>query len=83
MGSKNQIRNNKISRNKKNLSSRCLVLGQVDSVFGHPSGCISRTRCLSRRGVMYLSGSKGAATRSSSKERRSKDKKISLDYLVD
>jgi hypothetical protein len=32
---------------------------------------------------MYLSGSKGAATRSSSKERRSKDKKISLDYLVD
>jgi hypothetical protein len=30
-GQKNQIQNNKISRDVKDLSSRCLVLGQVDS----------------------------------------------------
>jgi hypothetical protein len=58
MGSKNQIRNNKISRDVKGLSSRCLVLGQVDSVFEHPSCCSSRTSCLSRRGV--VSGPKEA-----------------------
>jgi hypothetical protein len=53
MGSKKiQIQNNKISRDVKGLSSRCLVLGQVDSVFDHPSCCSSRTSCLSRRGVM-------------------------------
>jgi hypothetical protein len=53
MGSKKiQIRNNKISRDVKGLSSRCLVLGQVDSVFEHPSCCSSRTSCLSRRGVV-------------------------------
>jgi hypothetical protein len=49
---KNQIRNNKISRDVKGLSSRCLVLGQVDSVFEHLSCCSSRTSCLSRRGVV-------------------------------
>jgi hypothetical protein len=32
-----QIRNNKISRDVKGLSSRCLVLGQLDSIFEHPS----------------------------------------------
>jgi hypothetical protein len=32
-GQINQIRNNKISRDVKGLSSRFLVLGQVDSVF--------------------------------------------------
>jgi hypothetical protein len=53
-----QIRNNKISRDVKGLSSRCLVLGQVDSVFEHPSCCSSRTSCLSRRGV--VSGPKKA-----------------------
>jgi hypothetical protein len=53
-----QIRNNKISRDVKDLSSRCLVLGQVDSVFEHPSCCSSRTSCLSRRGV--VSGPKEA-----------------------
>jgi hypothetical protein len=53
MGSKKiQIRNNKISRDVKGLSSRCLVLGQVDSVFEHPSCCSSRTSWLSRRGVV-------------------------------
>jgi hypothetical protein len=52
-----QIRNNKISRDIKGLSSRCLVLGQVDSIFEHPSCCSSRTSCLSRRGV--VSGPKG------------------------
>jgi hypothetical protein len=52
MGSKNQIRNNKICRDVKGLSSRCLVLGQVDSNFKHPSCCSSRTSCLSRRGVV-------------------------------
>jgi hypothetical protein len=56
--SKNRIRNNKISRDVKGLSSRCLVLGQVDSVFEHPSCCSSRTSCLSRRGV--VSGPKEA-----------------------
>jgi hypothetical protein len=55
---KNQIRNNKISRDVKGLSSRCLVLGQVYSVFKHPSCCSSRTSCLSRRGV--VSGPKEA-----------------------
>jgi hypothetical protein len=50
-GQKNQIRNNKISRDVKGLSSRFLVLGQVDLVFEHPSCCSSRTSCLSRRGV--------------------------------
>jgi hypothetical protein len=55
---KNQIRNNKISRDVKGLSSRCLVLGQVDSVFEHPSCCSSRTSFLSRRGV--VSGPKEA-----------------------
>jgi hypothetical protein len=63
-GQKNQIRNNKISRDVKGLSSRCLVLGQVDSVFETPSCCSSRTSCLSRRDV--VSGPKeahgGAAT---------------------
>jgi hypothetical protein len=53
-----QIRNNKISRDVKGLSSRCLVLGQVDSVFEHPSCCSSRTSYLSRRGV--VSGHKEA-----------------------
>jgi hypothetical protein len=53
-----QIRNNKISRDVKGLSSRCLVLGQVDSVFEHPSCCRSRMSCLSRRGV--VSGPKEA-----------------------
>jgi hypothetical protein len=53
-----QIRNNKISRDVKGLSSRCLVLGQVDSVFEHSSCCSSRTSCLSRRGV--VSGPKEA-----------------------
>lgn len=57
-GKKIQIRNNKISRDVKGLSSRCLVLGQVDSVFEHPSCCSSRTSCLSRRGV--VSGPKEA-----------------------
>jgi hypothetical protein len=53
MGSKKiQIQNNKISRDVKGLSSRCLVLGQVDSVFEHPSCCSSRTSCLSKRGVV-------------------------------
>jgi hypothetical protein len=47
-----RIRNNKISRDVKGLSSRCLLLGQVDSVFEHPSCCSSRTSCLSRRGVV-------------------------------
>jgi hypothetical protein len=51
-GKKNQIRNNKISRDVKGLSSRCMVLGQVDSVFEHPSCCSSRTSCLSRRGIV-------------------------------
>jgi hypothetical protein len=37
MGQKNQIRNNKISRDVKGLSSRCMVLGQVDLVIEHPS----------------------------------------------
>jgi hypothetical protein len=59
-----QIRNNKISRDVKGLSSRCLVLGQVDSVLEYPSCCSSRTSCLFRRGV--VSGPKeahrGAAT---------------------
>jgi hypothetical protein len=55
---KNQIWNNKISRDVKGLSSRCLVLGQVDSVFEYPSYCSSRTSCLSRRGV--VSGPKEA-----------------------
>jgi hypothetical protein len=32
-----QIQNNKISQDVKGLSSRCLVLGQVDSFFEHPS----------------------------------------------
>jgi hypothetical protein len=53
-----QIRNNKISRDVKGLSFRCLVLGQVDSVFEHTSCCNSRTSCLSRRGV--VSGPKEA-----------------------
>jgi hypothetical protein len=53
-----QIRNNRISRDVKGLSSRCLVLGQVDSVFEHPLCCSSRTSCLSRRGV--VSGPKEA-----------------------
>jgi hypothetical protein len=57
-GKKIQIRNNKISRDVKGLSSRCLVLGQVDSVFEHPSCCSSRTSCLSRRSV--VSGPKEA-----------------------
>jgi hypothetical protein len=57
-GQKNQIRNNKISRDVKGLSSKCLVLGQVDVVFEHPSCCSSRTSCLSRRGV--VSGPKEA-----------------------
>jgi hypothetical protein len=52
MGSKNLIRNNKISRDVKDLSSRCLVLDQVDSVFEHSLCCSSRTSCLSRRGVV-------------------------------
>jgi hypothetical protein len=51
-GVKNQIRNNKISRDVKGLSSRCLVLGQVDSVFEHPLCGSSRVSCLSRRGVV-------------------------------
>jgi hypothetical protein len=55
---KNHIRNNKMSRDVKCLSSRCLVLGQVDSIFEHPSCCNSRTSCLSRRGV--VSGPKEA-----------------------
>jgi hypothetical protein len=55
---KNQIWNNKISRDVKGLSSSCLVLGQVDSVFEHPSCCSSRTSCSSRRGV--VSGPKEA-----------------------
>jgi hypothetical protein len=59
-----QIRNNKISRDVKVLSSRCMVLVQLDSVFEHLSYCSSRTSCLSRRGV--VSGPKeahgGAAT---------------------
>jgi hypothetical protein len=66
----------KITRDVKGLSSRCLVLGQVESVFGHPSCCSSRTNYLSRKGVVSgpvraqggccqdLSGSKGAAARS-------------------
>jgi hypothetical protein len=59
MGSKkSQIRNNKISRDVKGLCSRCLILGQVDLVFEHPSCCSSRTSCLSRRGV--VSGPKEA-----------------------
>jgi hypothetical protein len=59
MGSKKiQIQNNKISRDVKGLSSRCLVLGQVDLVFEHPSCCSLRTSCLSRRGV--VSGPKEA-----------------------
>jgi hypothetical protein len=53
-----QIRNNKISRDVKGLSSSCLILGQVDSVFEHPSCCSSRTSCLSRRDV--VSGPKEA-----------------------
>ena len=57
-GVKNQIQNNKISRDVKGLSSRCLVLGQVDSVLEHPSCCSSRASCLSRRGV--VSGPKEA-----------------------
>jgi hypothetical protein len=57
-GKKNHIRNNKISRDVKGLSSKCLVLGQVDSVFEHPSCCSSRTSYLSRRGV--VSGPKEA-----------------------
>jgi hypothetical protein len=57
-GQKIQIRNNKISRDVKGLSSRCLVLGQVDSVFEHLSCCSSRTSCMSRRGV--VSGPKEA-----------------------
>jgi hypothetical protein len=52
MGQKKQIHNNKISRDVKGLSSRCLVLGQVNSVFEHPSCYSSRTSCLSRRGVV-------------------------------
>jgi hypothetical protein len=63
-GQKIQIRNNKISQDVKGLPSKYLVLGQVDSVFEHPSCCSSRTSCLSRRGV--VSGPKeahgGAAT---------------------
>jgi hypothetical protein len=55
---KNQIQNNKISRDVKGLSSRCLVLGQVDSVFEHPLCGSSRASCLSRRGV--VSGPKEA-----------------------
>jgi hypothetical protein len=51
-GKKNQIRNYKISRNVKGLSSRYLVLGQVDSVFEHPFCGNSRMSCLSRRGVV-------------------------------
>jgi hypothetical protein len=52
MGStKIQIRNNKISWDVKGLSSRCLVLGLVDSVFEHLSCRSSRTSYLSRRGV--------------------------------
>jgi hypothetical protein len=51
-GKKIQIRNNKISRDVKDLSSRCLVLGQVDSVFELPLCGSSRTSCLSRRGVV-------------------------------
>jgi hypothetical protein len=59
MGSKkNRIWNNKISRDVKGLSSRYLILGQVDSVFEHPSCCSSRTSYLSRRGV--VSGPKEA-----------------------
>jgi hypothetical protein len=50
-GQKIQIRK-KISRDVKGLSSRCLVLGQVESVFGHSSCCSSRTSCLSRRRVV-------------------------------
>jgi hypothetical protein len=57
-GKKNQIRNNKISRDVKGVSSRCLVLGQVDSVFEHPLCGSSRASCLSRRGV--VSGPKEA-----------------------
>jgi hypothetical protein len=51
-GKKNSDSNNKVSRDIKGLSSRCLVLGQVDSIFEHPSCCSSRTSCLSRRGVV-------------------------------
>jgi hypothetical protein len=47
-----QIQNNKISRDVKGLSSRCLVLGQVDSIFEHPLCCSSRTSYLSKRGVV-------------------------------
>jgi hypothetical protein len=84
-----QIRKIIISRDVKCLSSRCLVLGQVKSVFGHPPCCSSRMSCLSRRDVVSglvraqggygqdLSGPKRAMTRSNNKERRSKNKKIS------
>jgi hypothetical protein len=59
MGSKKiQIQNNKISRDVKGLSSRCLVLSQVHSIFEHPSCWSSRMSCLSRRGV--VSGPKEA-----------------------
>jgi hypothetical protein len=51
-GQKNQIRNNKISQDVKGLSSRCLDLSQVNSVFEHPSCCSLRTSCLSRRGAV-------------------------------
>jgi hypothetical protein len=57
-GKKIQIRNNKISRDVKGMSSRCLVLGQVDSIFEHPLCGSSRTSCLSSRGV--VSGPKEA-----------------------
>jgi hypothetical protein len=55
---KMQIQNYKISQDVNDLSSRRLVLDQVDSVFKHPSCCSSRTSCLSRRSV--VSGPKEA-----------------------
>jgi hypothetical protein len=50
-GQKIQIKKT-ISRDIKVLSSRCLILVHVESVFGHPSCCSSRTSYLSRRGVV-------------------------------
>jgi hypothetical protein len=50
-GQKIQIKKT-LSRDIKVLSSRCLILGHVESVFGHPSCCSSRTSYLSRRGVV-------------------------------
>jgi hypothetical protein len=57
-GQKMQIQNYKINQDVNDLSSRRLVLDQVDSVFKHPSCCSSRTSCLSRRSV--VSGPKEA-----------------------